>query len=117
MLSFLRHSPLTPRIQPLPSLAATPPKSRAELRRSHLSPSSSDTVMTQADVSTNDVVIPEATTQFGSLAEIETLTTVPATVKPIVVPSTTSSSVPVEEPDITMTDSAQTVMRVNLPNQ
>lgn len=55
-----------------PVLFSTPPKTRAEARRSHLSPPpSSDTVMTQAADSSLAMVIPEVTTQFGSLSEIE----------------------------------------------
>lgn len=65
-----------------PPLASTPPNSRSEIHRSHLSPSLSDTVMTQALDSSPAVVISETTNQLGGLAEIEFQITIPATENP-----------------------------------
>ncbi|KAH0904089.1 hypothetical protein HID58_043592, partial [Brassica napus] len=76
-----------------PPLASTLPTSRSEIRRSHLSPSLSDTVMTQASDSSPTVVISETTTQLGGLAEIEFQITIPATENPTpFVTSETSNS-------------------------
>ena len=73
-------SPLSPHL--FPPLASTPTPSRSELRRSRLSQSPHDTVMTPALDSSPALVISETTTQFGTLAEISNSFTVPATGNP-----------------------------------
>ncbi|CAN7046797.1 unnamed protein product [Brassica oleracea var. botrytis] len=93
MLSSPLPSPLTRLIHPplfpltfsphlFPPLASTPPPSRSEIRRSRLSNSPLDIVMAQALDSSPALAISETTTQFGSLAEIASTLTIPATGNP-----------------------------------
>ncbi|CAN7126158.1 unnamed protein product [Brassica rapa subsp. narinosa] len=65
-----------------PPLTSTPPPSHSEIRRSHLSNSPIDIVMSPALGSPPSAAIAGTTTQFGSLAEIDSLLTVPATGNP-----------------------------------
>ena len=85
-------SPLSPLL--CPPIASTPPLTRSELRRSHLFPPLSDTVMTPAQDLSAARAISEKTTQFGSLAEIESQTTIPATGNPNLFPSFASQNFP-----------------------
>ncbi|KAH0942943.1 hypothetical protein HID58_002580, partial [Brassica napus] len=85
-------SPLSPLL--CPPIASTPPLTRSELRRSHLFPPLSDTVMTPAQDLSAAGAISEKTTQFGSLAEIESQTTIPATGNPNLFPSFASQNFP-----------------------
>ncbi|XP_056841874.1 uncharacterized protein LOC130495007 [Raphanus sativus] len=85
------NSPLSPLL--FPPLAASPPPSRSELRRSHLTSSPVDTVMASALGSPPASVISTTTTQFGSFAEIESTLTVPlATGNPNSLPIISTSS-------------------------
>lgn len=73
-------SPLSPHL--FPPLASFLPLTRSELCRSHLSNSPIDTPMAQAQDSPSASAIVETSTQFGSLAEIRSILTVPATGNP-----------------------------------
>ncbi|KAF2579134.1 hypothetical protein F2Q68_00000345 [Brassica cretica] len=83
-------SPLSPHL--FPPLDSTPPLTRSQTRRSHLTATHVDTVMTQAQHPTTASAISQATTQFGSLAEIESILTVPATGNPKTLSSSSISS-------------------------
>ncbi|XP_048615565.1 proline-rich receptor-like protein kinase PERK10 [Brassica napus] len=83
-------SPLSPHL--FPPLDSTPPLTRSQTRRSHLTATHVDTVMTQAQHPTTASAISQATIQFGSLAEIESIFTVPATGNPKTLSSFSTSS-------------------------
>ncbi|CAG7882988.1 unnamed protein product, partial [Brassica rapa] len=101
-----------------PPLSSTPPMSRSEIRRSHLSSPPSDTVMAQALDLSPAVVIPGNTTQFGSLAEIAKQVTV-ATGNPYPTTSsfvTATSSSAVEQVPLRTTDLESNKLKVLPPN-
>ncbi|KAF2539345.1 hypothetical protein F2Q68_00019278 [Brassica cretica] len=108
-------SPLSPHL--FPPLASTPPPSRSEIRRSSLSNSPLDIVMAQALDSSPALAISETTTQFGSLAEIASTLTIPATGNPSSNSHspTTSSSPHQEQLSPSLVEPTSTILKILPP--
>ena len=100
-----------------PPLSSTPPKSRSELRRSHLSLTLVDSTKPLTTSPPTKATLPELAPRFGSFTEIESQITIPATGNPcsLVATQTASLSSMEELPPIT-TDPTSNPLKVLLPN-
>ncbi|KAH0918236.1 hypothetical protein HID58_025896 [Brassica napus] len=75
-----------------PPLSSTPPKSRSELRRSHLTLALGDSTKSLTTSPPTKASLPELAPRFGSFTEIESQITIPATGNPCSLVATQTES-------------------------
>ncbi|CAN7058142.1 unnamed protein product [Brassica rapa subsp. trilocularis] len=100
-----------------PPLSSTPPKSRSELRRSHLTLALGDSTKSLTTSPPTKASLPELAPRFGSFTEIESQITIPATGNPCsLVATQTESLSSMEEPPTITTHPTSNPLKVLLPN-